>query len=107
MIVLDPAFGSGEIDTLTDEVLVTLPQAPLAVTVYVYVPEGSLVGWRIPECTDPFGAVHEPPALGVPPSRLNKLVGAALAQSVTFPFVPALTVLSTEMVTQSVLLHAG
>lgn len=61
------------------------------VTVYVWIPAVEMPGVNVPLNADPSGAVHVPPASGVPPNEPNSAVGPSVLHSVRSPLVPAFT----------------
>ena len=62
---------------------------------------------KVPLLTPPPGAVHVPPASGVPPNELNKVNGASVAHVERVPFVPAFGAWVMFTVTTAVALAHG
>ncbi len=70
-------------------------------------PGGSTPGTNVLECAPPPGIVHAPPAVGVPPNDVKRLIAAPLLHTATFALVPGSAWLSTVIVMQSVLVQSG
>ena len=99
--------GSGGCTTLTETVAVAFAQGEVPAAVYVYVPATEVPGVKVPLCDPPPGAVQVPPALGLPPSSPNNWNGAADAQTVVLPLVPAFGACTMFTVTTAVALAHG
>ena len=81
-----PAFGAATTFTVT--VALAFAHGPVPGTVYMYTPAVLVPGLNVAGAGDP-PKLHVPPAVGVPPSLVNRLKAASLLQTVAVADVPA------------------